>query len=214
MENLLDKICKNYIRYVLTQGKRPSSVFAFMQEIGQEEKEFYKYFASFEAIEESVWSTIIENTLKRIKEENVYSEYSIREKLLSFCFTLVDEMKNERSFLIFCVKNNTSPSRFLFTCPNFLKGFKKKFRKFAEELITEGTDSHEIPTRPFFAERYPDILWLQVQSVINYWVSDYSNNFEKTDEFIEKSVNLTFDILGRNALDSTFEFAKFIFQQS
>jgi len=211
MENLLNKIHKSYVRYVLTHGKKPTSVFLFMEELGYEEKSFYEHFASFEAIDNSIWLTILKDTLAKVKSEEVYQEYSIREKLLSFCYTLVEEMKNQRSFVVFCVKKSQQSNTL--TCPDFLKGFKKEFKEYASELITEGTDTQEIASRTFITERYPDILWIQIQNIISFWVNDNSTSFEKTDQYIEKAVNLSFDILGRNAFDSAIDFAKFMFQK-
>ena len=36
----------------------------------------------------------------------------------------------------------------------------------------------------------------------------------ETDEAIEKSVNLAFDIIGKGVLDNALDFGKFLFQQS
>jgi hypothetical protein len=43
-------------------------------------------------------------------------------------------------------------------------------------------------------------------------MKDHSKAFEKTDEAIERSINLSFDMLGKSPLDSALEFGKFLFQ--
>jgi hypothetical protein len=45
-----------------------------------------------------------------------------------------------------------------------------------------------------------------------FWKDDTSAGFEKTDAAIEKSVNLAFDLIGKGAVDSIFDFAKFLYQ--
>ena len=45
-----------------------------------------------------------------------------------------------------------------------------------------------------------------------FWRDDDSAGFEKTDAFVEKSVNLAFDLIGKGALDSAIDFAKFLYQ--
>jgi hypothetical protein len=50
--------------------------------------------------------------------------------------------------------------------------------------------------------------------VLMFWVKDESAEFEKTDEAIEKSVNLAFDLMGKGVVDNVFEFGKFLFQQA
>ena len=57
-----------------------------------------------------------------------------------------------------------------------------------------------------------EALWMQVGFVFRYWVEDRSPRFEKTDAAIEKSVNLAFDLMGKSALDSFLDFAKFLYQ--
>jgi hypothetical protein len=50
-----------------------------------------------------------------------------------------------------------------------------------------------------------------MEFVIGFWIKDNSQGFEKTDAAIEKAVNLSFDLLGKNIADSAFDFAKFVF---
>jgi hypothetical protein len=48
--------------------------------------------------------------------------------------------------------------------------------------------------------------------VTDFWLKDKSPGFEKTDEAIERSLNLAFDLMGKSPLDSMLEFGKFLFQ--
>jgi hypothetical protein len=41
-------------------------------------------------------------------------------------------------------------------------------------------------------------------------VNDSSAGFEKTDEAIEKGVNVTFDLFQRSPIDNLFEYGKFL----
>jgi hypothetical protein len=54
-------------------------------------------------------------------------------------------------------------------------------------------------------------MWWQMQFLLRFWAKDTSNEFERTDAAIEKAVNLSFDVLGKNLVDSTFDFVKFTF---
>jgi len=45
-----------------------------------------------------------------------------------------------------------------------------------------------------------------------FWKEDESPGFEKTDAAVEKSVNLAFDLIGKGAVDSFIDFAKFLYQ--
>jgi hypothetical protein len=48
--------------------------------------------------------------------------------------------------------------------------------------------------------------------ILLFWKEDDSAGFEKTDAAVEKSVNLAFDLIGKGAVDSAIDFAKFLYQ--
>jgi hypothetical protein len=48
--------------------------------------------------------------------------------------------------------------------------------------------------------------------ILNFWINDNSAAFEKTDEAIEKGINVTFDLFQRSPIDNLFEYGKFLVQ--
>ncbi len=203
------KIISAYIEHVLEHGFEPASVFKFAKDLKMKEEAFYDYFTSFEAIKSAVWVQIFENTVNAIESQEVYREYSAREKLLGFLFTLIEEWKKNRSYLLVQYAKHQQIKKIL---PTEVKAFRDKFKDFANEIILEGKETEEIANRPVIADRYDDALWLQVWFVFQFWLKDTSQGFEKTDAAIEKSVNLAFDLMGKSALDTFVDFAKFIYQ--
>jgi hypothetical protein len=203
-------IVNAYIHHVLEHGKDPVSVYKFAKELKMEESEFYTYFNSFHNIKSVIWHQIFEETYLNISSQEVYKEYSVREKYLAFLFTIIEDLKKKRSYFL-----ATYPSAQKF--PNFLpaddlKHFKIAFMKFAKELMMEGRETEEVADRPLLTDKYSDALWLHWGFVFHFWLKDTSLGFEKTDAMIEKSVNLAFDLFGKGALDSFLDFAKFLFQ--
>ena len=55
--------------------------------------------------------------------------------------------------------------------------------------------------------------WVQLLLTLKFWMDDTSPAFEKTDIFIEKSVNTSFDVLNVVPLKSIIDFGKFIFKE-
>jgi hypothetical protein len=55
--------------------------------------------------------------------------------------------------------------------------------------------------------------WIQLLLTLKFWMEDQSASFEKTDVFIEKSVNTSFDILQMTPLKSVLDFGKFLFKE-
>lgn len=204
-----ERIKESYIDYVLTQGERPKSVYAFMKKLRLKESEFYQHYASFEAVESGIWLDIFNQTSTTIKAQEEYPAFSAREKMLTFFYAFTEALKPYRSFILYSFRSfpyvGTSP---------VLKPVKNSFMTFCEEVIRDGIEARELKDRKYIADKYKDALWLQLAFVIRFWVKDNSKDFEKTDEAIEKGLQVTFDMMGQGAFDHLFEYGKFLFNNA
>jgi hypothetical protein len=199
-----------YRTYVLTEGKKPLSVFAFCKENGMAETDFYAFFGSFEGVEKSIWESYIVDTINRLGGDKDFALFTAREKLLTFYFSLAELLKSDRSFVVHQLKC----AKFSGGSPIFLKSFKSAFEGWIEGILNEGKSTGEIAKRPFIDDRYSNVFWMHLLFVLNFWVRDDSPNFEKTDVAIEKSVTLAFDLIGKGVLDNALDFGKFLYQNS
>ncbi len=201
-----------YIDYVLTEGKEPSSVYAFAKANKMTEGDFYDHFSSFEAIEIGIWAHGIDTAIEQIKKQEVWNEYSARERILSFFYTYFEVLRNNRSFIKYSMKacGPMPPGK----TPARLKPVKDTFLAFCTDVLGEGLESGELTDRKGLNRRYKDVLWLEFLFVLDFWIKDNSKGFEKTDEAIEKGVNVIFDFIGRNPIDSLVEYGKFLFQNA
>jgi len=197
------ELLQKYIEYVSKEGKRPSTVSKFAFAINIKETDFYSHFSTFNQLEQFYWHNLHEELIKKITSQEVYTNYSVREKLLSYAFTLIEMLKENRSFVLLTLQKNC----------NALEKYKKEVKTYAETLTAEGTQSNEIQDRMFISAYYPDLIVQQIVAVIHFWSKDESPNFEKTDVFIEKSINFVLDALGKNWLDTGFDFIKYLFQK-
>ncbi len=207
-ESVESKISNAYKHYILIHDKDPASVYAFTKDLKIKEDTFYNHFSSFGAVKQSIWTDFMAQTRAILEKDNNYGEFSVREKLLSFYYTLIEVLKTDRSFVMLCVKHTKKSD----LTPAFLKEFKEVFNAYADELIGEGIETNEVQDRPVIGKRYSEALWLQLMFVINFWVNDTSKKFEKTDAAIEKAVGLSFDLMQPGPLDSMVDFAKFLYQ--
>lgn len=218
----LEKIRKAYTEYVLEHGKQPVSVFQFAKKLKISEADFYKDYASFDAIEADIWLTFFNEAKNTVEADETARTYSVREKLLAFYYTWIELLKSQRSFAVYSFgrlrEASTSKGRGAMGMGGIaqqsqvFKPFKEAFFDYARDLLAEGRESKEVEPRPFITDRYPNALWGQTLYLLDFWVRDVSKNFEKTDTAIEKSVNTTFDLIGRSPLDTLFDFAKFMYQ--
>lgn len=203
-----ESIQKAYIDYVLTEGEQPKSVYLFAKKNKMPEEEFYHYFGSFDAIEQYIWADLAKRTLAEIRTQEVWAQYAAREKALSFFYAFFELLKGSRSFAVYSVKKQPKG----FTTPVIFSELKTVFENFADEILKEGIESTELSDRKFFSKRYKDALWIQFGFVLHFWINDNSAGFEKTDEAIEKGVNVTFDLFQRSPIDNLFEYGKFLAQ--
>ncbi len=203
------QIKEQYIHFVLAQNKRPESVYLFMKSIALEEKVFYEHYTTFYDLEAAIWADTLKETIEKIQQEQVYESYSVREKVLALYFTLLESLKSIRTFAVYSFNH---PKDFPID-GGVLKESKNVFHDFISQLVTEGVYTGEITDRAFLTERYPSALWWEAIFIIRFWVNDSSKNFERTDAAVEKSVNLAFDLLGKNIADATFDFVKFLFSK-
>jgi AcrR family transcriptional regulator len=202
------RIQKAYMEYLLTHGVRPVSVYKFCLDAGFTEQEFYDHFGSFEGLERAIWKGFIDKTTGRLRADESFSGFTAREKILAFYYTLLEELKGHRSFIL--LESHTL--RRLELTPSFLKDFKTAFESFMQGILAEGKSQGEVATRPYLDKRYPQLFWMHLGLVLQFWKEDGSAGFEKTDAMIEKSVNLAFDLIGKGAVDSAIDFAKFMYQ--
>lgn len=199
-----------YREYLLTEGKQPASVFKFCKENRMTEVEFYAHFASFEAIEKAIWQGYLADTKKRLESDEAFVQFSSREKILTFYFSLAELLKTDRSFVLHQLKSVKNPA----STPVFLKGFKASFEEWINGVLNEGKGTGEIAKRPYLDDRYSRLFWTHLMFILKFWAKDESPNFEKTDVAIEKSVTLAFDLIGKGVLDSALDFGKFLYQNS
>ncbi|MDB5139094.1 MAG: hypothetical protein JWR12_1010 [Mucilaginibacter sp.] len=206
----IESIQKAYIDFVLTEGEQPKSVYIFAKKNKMTEEEFYRFYSSFDAIEENIWIAFALKTIAEIKTQEIWNQYTSREKALSFFYSFFELLKSSRSFVVYSVKKQPKT----FTTPQIFIGIKNIFENFCNDLIAEGIETNELSDRKYFTERYKDALWVQLVFILNFWMNDNSAGFEKTDEAIEKGINVTFDLFQRSPIDNLFEYGKFLAKNS
>ena len=204
-----DTIVSHYTDYVLTHGKKPHSVYDFTKSISLEEAHFYKYFASFEALEEQFFSDMLHYTLELLATTSEYEQYEAVQKLSCFYFTFFEIATANRSFVMYLLNQERMPLKNLLK----LKILRKDFLSYFKTVLDT----------PFKVDnqRITDIqnrvvhegAWLQFLSILNYWTEDNSPSFEKTDVLIEKSIKASFDMVYNVPIESILDFGKFIWKE-
>ena len=200
---------ETYTDYVLTHQKQPSSVYIFCKEIGEEEQEFYKYFASFSALEENVFSTLFEETLTMLQNSEGYHEYDNKTKLLSFYFTFFELLTANRSLITYLLKAEKHDLKQL----SKLKELRKLFQAFIKSMDLNVVDIPKEKIQKIQGKAIDELAWGQFLLTLKFWMEDTSPSFEKTDLFIEKSVHASFDLMDLTPLKNIIDFGKFLWKE-
>ena len=203
-----DKIQEAYIGHVNEHGKPPVSIFKFVRDLKIKEEVFYDLYNSFENLEKAIWLSMVEDTIGLISSEKVYNDYSSREKLLAFYYSLIEILKKKRSFILLTHQKQVSPK----LTPTQLELVRARFKTFVSEILLEAKETKEVVERPYISDKYDEGIWIQFLFVLHFWIKDDSPGFEKTDAAIEKAVNLSFDLMGQGPLEAMIDFGKFLFQ--
>jgi hypothetical protein len=200
-----EKIIKGYIEFELLNGRAPHSVFELTKKIKMEETVFYQSFGNLEQVQQSIPLNLLKKTLSIMDEDPQYGNFSAREKLLALYFTLFEQFQTQRSYLL--LKYND-----LRKAPQTMKDWKLFFEEMetrVENILSDGKISDEIKDRPIIGNHFAKGFKLVFTYLFRVWMNDDSVEFANTDAAIEKTVNLSVDMLGTSPLDSMLDFGKF-----
>ena len=198
-----------YMDYVLEHNEKPKSVYSFAKHNNFEESKFYEHFGSFDALEKSVFNAFFINTIKTLEASEDYNNFEPREKLLSFYFTFFENLTANRSYVVYCLHNHKNNLKSL----QKLSALKSSFTHYVQDLGIELIDVKQDTLEKIQNRGLKETAWLQLLITMKFWLDDTSASFEKTDIFIEKSVNTSFDVLDVAPLKSLIDFGKFIFKE-
>ena len=201
-------ITQKYLYYIQTEGDQNHSVAQFCKENKIKEEDFFKHFPNLKSIESSFWEDKLNQTINRLEKEENYQAGSAREKMLFFFFSFIEDLSENRSYILFRFESK----RDLFKA-RFLQKFNKTFMNYSQSVVEEGMESREIAKIPVVNQQLHKPLVMNLLFVIDFWCKDESEDFELTDAAIEKSINLAFDLMGSGAVNNAVDFGKFLVQQ-
>jgi hypothetical protein len=204
-----DSIVSMYTDYCLSHGKKPSSVYDFAKKNEFEEQEFYKFFSSFEQIENHYFSIMFNVTIDIVTANKDYNNYEASQKLSSFYFTFFEMATANRSFVKYLLEGEKIPLKNV----SKLKELRSDFLSYIKTILEAPMKSDSRRIENVQNRIIHEGAWLQFMSIMAYWLRDVSPSFEKTDVFIEKSVKASFDIVYNVPIESIVDFGKFLWKE-
>ncbi|MCS6789578.1 MAG: TetR family transcriptional regulator C-terminal domain-containing protein [Bacteroidia bacterium] len=191
------RIQELYKQLVVEDKIAKMNVYSFCKALDISEADFYKHFASLDAIGRKIWSSYADEVISALKSSETYNSYTAREKILAYFFTFFENVVKDRTFI-----------RKTYTQFTLLRSYQRKFRTHIAEVIQEGVIADEIQSR-HLENLYLDVLWGIHWGLIQFWLNDESPNFEDTEKAIETYMRVPLELMGQNVLDSAYEALRF-----
>lgn len=214
IDNAQEKILDHYSKYVLRNNRKPLNVFTFCEEHDINETDFYFYYANFDVLEADYLRYFMQQSIRLITAEENYLFENAKTKMLSFYFTFFEQLTMNRSLLIYLIGNDRNNLNNL----KKLWYLKKEFQLFIKSLDLSEPMMDNQPENMAKIERFKnkgieELYWGHFLATLKFWIDDTSSNFEKTDIFIEKSVDTSFEFLEVKPLKKLIDFGKFLFNE-
>ena len=202
-------ILSHYIDYFLEHHKQPQSVYQFSKQFDFDEALFYGNYTSFDQIEKMFFSSLFDQALEMLKKSEDFKTYDARTQLLSFYFTYFELLTANRSFVMALLNEDKNKLKSV----SKLSELRKQFKQFFDDLAIEKIDLKQEKLIELQEKTLCEMAWLQFLFTLKFWIEDTSLAFEKTDIFIEKSVNTSFDLMDTTPFKSLIDFGKFMWQE-
>lgn len=204
-----EDIVSIYMEEVLEKGQKPKSVYHFAKENNFTEAEFYAFFGTLEGLEKEIFRLFFANTIDLLNKNLEYLEYDMKNKMLSFYFTFFEILTANRSYVLQSLKFDRNPLKNLVQ----LTTLRNSFKEYVSEILTDDYRLEQEKLQKFQEKGIQESAWLQLMLTIKFWVDDESAAFEKTDIFIEKSVNASFELMNVTPLNHLIDLGKFLFKE-
>ena len=198
-----------YMDLVSENKSKPESVTDFCEEVNLDEANFYEHFKSLKKVEKTIFNELFKNSLEVLSESEEFLSFDGKNKLLSLYFTFFENLTLNRAYVEVALKG----------CKNQLQSYKtlsslkKSFISYIDHLELSESILPIDGLEKFQSNIISHSAWVQMLITIKFWLEDTSESFEKTDIFIEKSINTSFELIENKFLKNVFDLGKFVYKE-
>jgi len=195
---------------LLNHSERPKNVYRFAKNNGFEEQEFYDYFASFEQIEEKMLSNLFYKSIELAAQIEHPGQISAKEELLNVYFIFFENLTMNRSLILMIL------GKYKLRSTKNLRSLRDAHKNFIQTLNFnewEMMKNMKGNVREFQEKSRIEGLWLHFLSCIEFWRNDTSQSFEKTDLYIEKTIDTGFELIDNEPLRKVVDLGKFLWKE-
>jgi hypothetical protein len=200
------KIRKLFYEYVIEHKETPRKLKSFLRFANLSKSDFELKYSSLKEVEIDIWKNSLKDVLSHLNINQDYQAYNHREKGLSFMYSWLEFMNQNRDYFRNC--SDVASINFMSGC----NGFKKMLAKFAESLVKGGVSCQEFKDRGIPHKYMSSFFCGLFFMVLKEWKFMTTKKKKKQEEFmdalIEKSMLFFFDTLGPNLIDTFIDLMK------
>ncbi len=198
-----------FMDFVSENGYHPASIDEFCDEHSITKKDFNAHFSSFKSLEKEIFYLFFFNTVNALEEDEGYANFDSKNKVLSIYYTFFENLTANRAYVLKALKSDTNGLKSL----KKLKKLKKSYIAYIANLDLDRIDLGQQAIENIQVKALQQSAWVQLLIILKFWLEDTSEAFEKTDVFIEKTINTTFHLIDTKLLKSVIDLGKFILKE-
>jgi len=204
-----DFLISAYMEWALEHNKPVDTVYRFCKDSQIEEAEFYQFFGSLKGIRQAIWSRFFEQAQHLLENDPQFVSATAQNQLLSLYFTLIEVFTLNRSYVLLMFDSLKNPNEMMAESADF----RKKFLHFTSTMTAQSTSKMSEQISRFRDPLVRESYWVLWGLIVQFWRKDTSAGFEKTDAFIEKTVQTAFAITDSTPLNHLIDLGKFMWAE-
>ncbi len=189
------------------QGK-PTDVDTWATDYNFDPNVFEDFFDSFEEMDKTIFKTLLDVSIATLLETPDFASFSKKDKLLSLYYTLFENFTLNREYILLTLKGYGLSLNAI----TVFGDMKDSFMAFVDTLQLE-TLSFNDTIESLQKKSIKEGFWVQFLLTIKFWMDDESESCQKTDIFIEKSINTGLELLNTRSLNNIIDLGKFLYAE-
>lgn len=202
------KIVSAFVGLVVEKDLKTATMRETARKAGLGDATIYNYFPTKEAIIYAYYGDKFDEVITTLKKIPDFHTFTFQEQLQTYFETQLDLFLPDREFL-----DKTFQPAFFTLSQQYkrVRPVKEKFMAVIRDIFDAAVDAEEIPDQVFL-EVMIQVYWEYAVGVIIYWLSDDSDNFERTSILIDKSIDLSCASIRAGIANKLFDIGIFFFK--
>ncbi len=193
---------------VRLQGK-PTDIASFSIAHNFKEEQFYDHFESFTALDQEIFKILFDTSVATLVASTDFVSFGKKDKLLSLFYTFFENLTLNRDFIVVTIETYSNQLKAL----SVFSDMKISFSNFMGLLDFETIDLNLEAIGNLQKTSITEGAWVQLLLTIKFWMTDTSEEFQKTDIFIEKSINTSIELLNTQSFHNILDLGKFLYNE-